>query len=91
MQYLVSRSHKAGGLTLEGRRTLLELFVRLRNSGYLGAVGVAADNPGEALEQLLDHLSGGQAPVKFYYVLDRREFLERVKALKPLPPPRPKR
>jgi hypothetical protein len=91
VQYLVSRSHKAGGLTLEGRRTLPELFARLRNSGYLRAVGVAADNPSEALEQLLDHLSGGQAPVKFHYVLDRREFLEKVKALKLLPPPRPKR
>jgi hypothetical protein len=37
VQYLVSRSHKAGGRTLEGRYTLLELFVRLRNSGYLRA------------------------------------------------------
>ena len=62
MQYLVSRSHKAGGLTLEGRRTLLEIFVRLRNSGYLRAVGVSATEPAEAFEQLVEHLSGGEAP-----------------------------
>ena len=91
VQYLVSRSHKAGGLTLEGRRTLPELFVRLRNSGYLRAVGVSASDPADALEQLLDYLSGGQTPVKFYCTVDRREFLARVKALQLLPPPRPKR
>ena len=28
-----------GGLTLEGRYTLAELFARLRNAGYLRAVG----------------------------------------------------
>jgi hypothetical protein len=47
VQYLVSRSHKAGGLTFEGRYTLPELFARLRNSGYLRSVGVPAQNPAE--------------------------------------------
>jgi hypothetical protein len=88
IQYLLSRSHKAGGLTLEGRYTLAELFSRLRNGGYLRAVGVAAQNPSEALERLLEHLSGGEAAVKFYYIVDRRDFLEKTKALRSQKPPR---
>jgi len=90
VQYLVSRSHKAGGLTLEGRRTLLEIFVRLRNSGYLRAVGVSANDPAEVFEQLVEHLSGGQATVKSHYIVDRRDLLARVKSLRLLRPPRPK-
>jgi hypothetical protein len=35
VQYLVSRSQLAGGLTLERRYTLPELWHRLRHSGYL--------------------------------------------------------
>jgi hypothetical protein len=91
VQYLVSRSHKAGGRTLEGRYTLLELLVRLRNSGYLRAVAVHAQHPGDALEELLNHLSGGQTSLKFYHIVDRRDFLAKVKALKLLKPPKPKR
>lgn len=76
VHYLVSRSHRAGGLTLEGRYTLPELWRRLRNSGYLRAVGVHAGNPSDALEQLLAYLGGGDAPARYYYILDRREFLQ---------------
>ena len=90
VQYLVSRSQKAGGLTLEGRYTLPELFVRLRNGGYLRAVDVHAHSPGEALEALVEHLGGGESSLKFYHIVDRREFLEKVKAVKLLKPPRPK-
>jgi hypothetical protein len=90
VQYLLSRSHKAGGLTLEGRYTLAELFGRLRNAGYLRAVGVAAQNPSDAIEQLLEHLSGGETAVKFYYIVDRRDFLEKAKLLESQKPPRPK-
>ena len=82
VQYLVSRSHRAGGLTLEGRYTLPELLHRLRNSGYLRSVGVMAGNPGDALEQLLVHLGGGDAALRFYYVIDRRELLEGAQGLK---------
>jgi hypothetical protein len=91
VQYLVSRSHKAGGLTLEGRYTLHELFVRLRNSGYLRSVAVQAHNPGDALEDLLNHLSGGQTSLKFHHIVDRRDFLAKVKALRLLKPPKPKK
>ena len=82
VQYLVSRSHLAGGVTWEGRYTLPELFHRLRHSGYLRGVGVQAGNPGDALEQLLAHLSGGETALRFYYIIDRRELLAGAKALK---------
>ena len=91
VQYLVSRSHKAGGRTLEGRYTLHELFVRLRNSGYLRSVEVHAHNPGDALEELLNHLSGGQTSLKFHHIVDRRDFLAKVKALRLMKPPKPKK
>ena len=90
-QYLVSRSHKAGGRTLEGRYTLFELFVRLRNSGYLRSAGVQAQNAGDALEELLNHLSGGETSLKFYHIVDRRDFLDKVKSVRLLKPPKPKR
>ena len=81
VQYLVSRSQLAGGLTLERRYTLPELWHRLRHSGYLRSIGVQANNPSDALEQMLGHLSGGEASARYYYIVDRREHLERVKAL----------
>jgi hypothetical protein len=81
VQYLVSRSQLAGGLTLERRYTLPELWHRLRHSGYLRSIGVQANNPSDALEQMLTHLSGGEASARYYYIVDRRELLEKVKAL----------
>jgi hypothetical protein len=91
VQYLVSRSHRAGGLTLEGRYTLPEMFARLRNAGYLRAIGITAHDPNEALEQLVAHLGGGEAGIKFYHIVDRRRFLESLKNLKLVKPPKPKR
>jgi hypothetical protein len=90
VQYLASRSQKAGGLTLEGRYTLPELFSRLRNAGYLRAAEIHAHNPSDALEQLLDHLSGGETTLKFYHLVDRRELLEKAKAVRLVNPPKPK-
>ena len=90
VQYLVSRSHKAGGLTLEGRYTLGELFGRLRRAGYLSSVDVHGSNPADALEQLLNHLAGGEASFKLYYIVDRRDFLKKVSALGLTRPPKPK-
>lgn len=89
IQYLLSRSHKAGGLTFEGRLTLQELFHRLRGGGYLRRVGITASNPTDALEQLLA-LQGGEGRVKFYYVVDRRDLLSRLATLKGARVPRPK-
>jgi hypothetical protein len=90
VQYLVSRSQKAGGLTLEGRYTLPELFVRLRNAGYLRHVGVETSNPSDALEALLEYLSGGESSLKYYYIVDRRDYLAKAKALEGTKAPKPR-
>lgn len=81
VQYLLSRAQLAGGLTLERRYTLPELWRRLRHSGYLRSIGVEAGNPSDALEQMLAHLSGGEASARYYYIVDRQDLLAKVKAL----------
>ncbi len=135
IQYLVSRSHAHGGLTLEGRLTLMELTRRLRYSGYLEQLGISERDPGEVFEKLVNHLAAthewsservsrsvstgsgsdrvsgakrtkkGKAtkkaakksskkkpappepevivtePVKLHYLIDRRDFLEKVKSV----------
>src|SRR6266567_8882656 len=57
IQYLVSRSHAHGGLTLEGRLTLMDLIRRLRYNGYLDQIGITEREPGEVFEKLIDHLA----------------------------------
>jgi hypothetical protein len=81
VQYLVSRSHVHGGRTLEGRLTLQELLRRLRYSGYLEKQGVSSGDQFEILEQVIEKLSGGSGKVKLYYIVDRRDFLEKVKSV----------
>jgi hypothetical protein len=81
VQYLVSRSHVHGGRTLEGRLTLQELIRRLRYGGYLEAKEISPGDQFETLDQLIEQLSGGLGKVKFYYVVDRRDFLEKVKSV----------
>ena len=81
LQYLVSRSHKAGGRTFEGRLTLPELMGRLRRRGYLREHGVAAFDAFEALDLLVNSLGDSDASVKLYYVVDRRDLLEKVKTI----------
>lgn len=80
VQYLVSRSHEHGGRTLEGRLTLHELIHRLRRGGYLSAHGITATDQFEILEKLLDEVAGA-GQLKLYYIVDRREFLEKVKSV----------
>ena len=89
IQYLLSRSHKAGGQTFEGRLTLNDLFYRLRRGGYLNRMGISTSNPADVLEQLIEIL-GGEGRVMFYYIVDRRDFLERLARLKDARIPRPK-
>ncbi len=81
VQYLVSRSHKHGGRTFEGRLTLMELVRRMRYSGHLDAQGITERDQFEVLEKLVEHLTGGEGAVKLYYVVDRRDFLEKVKTV----------
>jgi hypothetical protein len=81
VQYLVSRSHVHGGQTLEGRLTLFELIRRLRFSGYLDAKEISEADQFEILEAIIEKLAGGQGTVKLYHIVDRREFLEKVKSV----------
>ena len=81
VQYLVSRSHVHGGRTLEGRLTLQELLRRLRYSGYLEKQGISSGDQFEILEQVIEKLSGGSGKVKLYHIVDRRDFLEKVKSV----------
>jgi hypothetical protein len=82
VQYLLSRGHRAGGLTFEGRLTLQELIARLRGAGYLRAAGVDTRDAGDAFEQLIGLLGGGDSGMKFYYLVDRRDLLAKLKELK---------
>jgi len=81
VQYLVSRSHKHGGRTLEGRLTLIELERRLRKSGHLAAQGITEYDQFDVLEKMIEHLTGGEGKVKLYYIIDRRDFLAKVKTV----------
>jgi hypothetical protein len=77
---MVSRSHEHGGRTLEGRLTLMELIRRLRRGGYLAAHNISSNDQFEILERLLDEIAGS-GQLKLYYIVDRREFLDKVKAV----------
>ena len=81
VQYLVSRSHVRGGRTLAGRLTLQELIRRLRSSGYLDVNKIATGDQFQILEGLIEKLSGGSGNVKLYHVVDRRDFLEKLKTV----------
>lgn len=81
IQYLVSRSHVHGGQTLDGRLTLHELIRRLRYSGYLDAQKITGEDNFAIFDALVEKLAGGQGLVKLYHIVDRREFLEKLKAV----------
>lgn len=81
IQYLVSRSHRAGGYTFEGRLTLQELLRRLYNRGFLAQHGVTGEDPTEFLQNLVDALDPGSASMRVYYLIDRRDFLEKTKSV----------
>lgn len=80
VQYLVSRSHEHGGRTLEGRLTLMELIRRLRRGGYLAAHNISSNDQFEILEKLLDEIAG-EGQLKLYYIIDRREFLDKARSV----------
>jgi hypothetical protein len=81
IQYLVSRSQAHGGITFEGRLTLVELVRRLRYSGQLEAQGITERDQFDVLEKLIENLTGGTAPAKLYFLIDRRDFLDKVKTV----------
>ena len=80
VQYLVSRSHEHGGRTLAGRLTLQELIRRMRRGGYLEAHKISDTDQFEIFEKLIDEVAGS-GNVKLYFVVDRREFLDKVKSV----------
>lgn len=80
VQYMISRSHEHGGRTLEGRLTLLELIRRLRRGGYLQTRSIETTDQFEILERVLDEVAGS-GNLKLYFIVDRREFLEKVKTV----------
>ena len=80
VQYLVSRSHEHGGRTLAGRLTLIELIRRMRRGGYLDAHQISDTDQFEIFEKLVDEVAGS-GNVKLYFVVDRREFLDKVKSV----------
>ena len=80
VQYLISRSHEHGGRTLEGRLTLMELIPRMRKGGYLATHNIEATDQFEIFEKLLDEVAGS-GQLKLYYIVDRREFLDKVKSV----------
>ena len=79
VQYLVSRSHRHGGRTFEGRLTLRELARRMRHGGHLEAHGIESRDEFEILEQLVEHLTGGDAPARLHFIVDRRDLLDTAK------------
>jgi hypothetical protein len=79
VQYLVSRSHAHGGVTSEGRLTLFEFVRRLRHGGGLDARGITERDQFEVLEQLVERLTGGDAPARVHFITDRRALLDRAK------------
>jgi hypothetical protein len=81
VQYLVSRSHRHGGRTFEGRLTLPELVRRMRFSGHLEAQGIAERDQFDVLEKLVEYLAGGDASAKLHFIVDRRDLLDKVKEI----------
>ena len=81
VQYLVSRSHRHGGRTFEGRLTLPELVRRMRSRGHLDAQGITDRDQFEVLEQLVEQLTGGDRPARLHFIVDRRDLLEKVKTI----------
>lgn len=79
VQYLVSRSHKSGGRTFEGRLTIAELLRRLRRRGYFEAHEIHETDPSDVLEKLVESLDPGAATVRLHYIVDRRDFLDKLK------------
>lgn len=81
VQYLVSRSHVHGGQTTDGRLTLFELVRRLRYSGYVDAKELSGADQSETLDFIIEKIAGGAGKVKLYHIVDRREFLDKVKSV----------
>src|SRR5881227_924017 len=79
--YLERVEPKTDWTVFEGRMTLSELVRRLRYSGHLDAQGITERDQFDVLEKLVEHMTGAEGAVKLYYIVDRRDFLEKVKTV----------
>ena len=59
----------------------MELIRRLRYSGYLDTQGIVEREQFEVLEKLVEKLASGSGAVKLHFVIDRRDFLDKVKTV----------
>jgi len=80
IQYLLSRTHLHGALTLEGRLTPFEFFHRLRRIGYLEKRGIEAADPGTALEGAVAKLAE-EGEIKPQLIIDRCAYLDQLKTI----------
>lgn len=80
VQHLLSRSHKHGGQTFEGRLTFQELIRRLSRIGYFEARQIEADEPYELFEQAVTKLVDS-GPGAVYYAVDRKDYLAKLKSI----------
>ena len=58
----------------------MELIRRMRKGGYLAAHKISETDQFEIFEKLLDEVAGS-GTLKLYYIVDRRDFLEKVKSV----------
>ena len=48
-------------------------------SGHLDAQGITDRDRFDVLEQLVEHLTGGDEPAKLHFITDRRDLLDTAK------------
>jgi hypothetical protein len=51
----------------------------MRRGGQLRAQGIDDRDSFDVLEKLVDALTGGDAPLKLHYLIDRRDLLQKSK------------
>jgi hypothetical protein len=58
----------------------MELIRRLRRGGYLTTHNIETTDQFEIFEKLIDEVAGS-GQLKLYYIVDRREFIDKVKSV----------
>jgi hypothetical protein len=51
----------------------------MRYGGQLEARGITDRDQFDVLEQLVEHLTGGDDPARLHFIIDRRDLLDKVK------------
>ena len=58
----------------------MDLIRRMRKGGYLSAHSIESTDQFEIFEKLIDEVAGS-GQLKLYYIVDRREFIDKVKSV----------